>query len=143
MSRSILKLILFLLFIVILTPSTQARINDIVIVANVDQSTLSLSKQEVKSLFMGGALEVELHPVSLPTNSPARIVFNTKVLGLTESRVQSYWAQMRFTGRKKPPKQVNSQLELIEFLINTPNSIGYLPKGISLPSSLTVVYDPG
>lgn len=136
------KVYLFLFLLMALSQTVNARVGGIIVVANTNNTPMVLTKQEVKSLFMGGALEVEFQPVVLPNSSPTRVIFNTKVLGLTESRVQSYWAQMRFTGRKKPPTQVSSQLELIEFLIDTPYSIGYLPKDTPIPDGLTVVYVP-
>lgn len=121
--------------------AVNARTDEVIVVANVD-SDVSLTRQEVKSLFMGGVVVDDLKPIALPANNPARVVFNTKVLGLTETRVQSYWAQMRFTGRKKPPIEVQDQLALIEYLIETPNSVGYLPVDADIPEGLKVVYEP-
>ena len=118
-----------------------ARTDNVVVVAN-SSSGIRLTQQEVRSLFLGGAVTVDLKPVALPPNNPTRIVFNTRVLGLTESRVQSYWAQMRFTGRKKPPLEVQNQIALIEYLLANPNTVGYLPLEADVPSELTVVYRP-
>ena len=121
--------------------SVEARADNVVVVAN-SNSGIQLTQQEVKSLFMGGAVTADLKPVALPANNPTRVVFNTKVLGLTETRVQSYWAQMRFTGRKKPPLEVQDQLSLIEYLLANPNTVGYLPLDADIPSELSVVYSP-
>lgn len=121
--------------------SVEARADNVVVVAN-SNSGIQLTQQEVKSLFMGGAVAADLKPVALPANNPTRVVFNTKVLGLTETRVQSYWAQMRFTGRKKPPLEVQDQISLIEYLLANPNTVGYLPLDADIPAELSVVYRP-
>ena len=83
-----------------------AMANDaLIIVANTSDASIQLTRQQVRNLFMGGALSYDLNAVALPPENHTRVLFNTKVVGLTESRIQSYWAQMRFTGRKKHRKK--------------------------------------
>ena len=89
---------------------------------------------------MGAALTYEVTPLALSPNNSARVVFNTKVLGLTESRIQSYWAQMRFTGRKKPPQTLTSEIDIIQKLTSSPNSIGYISADQALPDNLKVLF---
>ena len=89
---------------------------------------------------MGGVIPYDLEAIALPSENHTRVLFNTKVVGLTESRIQSYWAQMRFTGRKKAPKEIESEQLVLEYLKNNQGTIGYLPAGITLPKELTVVY---
>lgn len=112
----------------------------IIVVANTQDKTITLSRHEVRNLFMGGALGHDFKAVALPLENHTRILFNTKVVGLTESRIQSYWAQMRFTGRKKAPQEVNNEQLMLEYLKNNAGAVGYLPAGISIPEELTVVY---
>lgn len=114
--------------------------DDLVIVANMDGDKLNLQKGEVINLFMGGANELNLYPVSLKPNSQPRVIFNTKVIGLTESRIQSYWSQMRFSGRAKPPREFESVDELLVYLAENKGAVGYMPSSIPVPEHLTVVY---
>ncbi|MBF7074401.1 hypothetical protein ISG33_13425 [Glaciecola sp. MH2013] len=113
---------------------------DLVVVANIDKSEFAVSKRELRDLFMGNSSELALTPIALDTSSEVRSVFNTKVIGLTESRIQSYWAQMRFSGRKKPPKELKSIDAVLDKLVNTENSVAYLPADTKLPDGLVVVY---
>jgi hypothetical protein len=113
---------------------------EVVVVANTDLAPLSLSRQEVRSLFMGAALTYDLTPINLPPKNHTRIMFNTKVIGLTESRIQSYWAQMRFTGRKTAPKELADEPEVIEYLLTNPGGISYLSAHTGIPQGLTVLY---
>ena len=112
----------------------------IVIVANTPDQSIELSRHEVRKLFMGGALPYNLNPITLPPENHTRVLFNTKVVGLTESRIQSYWAQMRFTGRKTAPKELNSERVILDYLKNNEGAVGYLPESLSLPKELTIIY---
>ncbi len=112
----------------------------ITVVANTQDRSILLNRQEVRNLFMGGAQHYGLNAIALPPENQTRILFNTKVIGLTESRIQSYWAQMRFTGRKKAPKELNSERVMLEFLKNNEGAVGYLPESVPLPEELTIIY---
>jgi hypothetical protein len=120
--------------------SVQAT-DSIVVVANTQDKSLNLNRQEVRNLFMGGVLPYELTAVALPPSNQTRVIFNTKVVGLTESRIQSYWAQMRFSGRKKPPREINNEALLIEYLKSHPGAVAYLPADTDIPEQLTVLFE--
>ena len=111
----------------------------LVLVANIDQP-ISLNREQVRNLYMGGKTGVRLKPVALSAKHRNRIIFNTKVIGLTESRIRSYWAQMRFTGRGKPPPEFDDIDALIAHLQVTPGSVGYVSVGLALPAELRVLY---
>lgn len=112
----------------------------VIVVANIQEDSLELSQQEIRNLFMGGKSHA-LTVVTLPPRNQVRILFNTKVIGLTESRIQSYWAQMRFSGRKKPPQELQSEEQLINYLLTNKNSISYLSSNTPIPQGLTVIYE--
>jgi hypothetical protein len=112
----------------------------IVVVANTSDKSMKLNRQQVRNLFMGGMLPYELNAIALPPENQTRVLFNTKVIGLTESRIQSYWAQMRFTGRKTAPKELKNEDMILEYLKTHDGAVGYLPAGSLLPKELTVLY---
>ncbi len=112
----------------------------VVVVAHLADQPVSLSKGEIRNIFMGGVSESNLAPVEIASRSHIRVIFNTHVIGLPESRIQSYWAQMKFSGRNKPPTSVDSVDEMISYLNENEASIGYLPEDVELPDSLTVIF---
>lgn len=112
----------------------------VVVVANLPDKSINLSKQEVRNLFMGGALNYDLNAVALPPRNQTRVLFNTKVVGLTESRIQSYWAQMRFSGRKKPPQELENEASILNYLVENLGAVGYLPADAEIPMELTIIY---
>lgn len=113
----------------------------ILIVANIDDKAMKLTRQEVRNIFMGGTSPYELTAIALPIENLTRVLFNTRVVGLTESRIQSYWAQMKFSGRKRPPRELNSEQLVISFLEENQGAVGYLPAHIDIPSDLTVIFE--
>lgn len=113
----------------------------IVVVAHISSGdSVELSKQQVRNLFMGASIGMNLNVVVLPPDNFSRVEFNTKIVGMTESRIQSYWAQMRFSGRRSPPKELSDEQAIIEYLSSNPDSVSYLPANTKLPVSLKVVY---
>jgi len=111
-----------------------------VVVINAGNKKPVFSKQQIRHIFMGGALSRVYTAINLPSGHPLRVQFNTKVIGLTESRIQSYWAQMKFTGRSAPPEEVANTAAIMELLLRREGTVAYMPDDISLPGELTVIY---
>ena len=117
-----------------------AQSNDVLVVANPTSTLSSLSRSEIRQVFMGGTLSRKYEPVGLSVGDKTRIQFNTKVIGLTESRIQSYWAQLLFSGRSKAPKEFDEVNEILNYVATVDNAVGYVPAGTEIPSNLVVIY---
>ncbi len=127
--------------LVILCPLSYAKSPPgILVIANVAAHLPILTHHEVRQIYMGGTLSRKYRAVALKVGNPTRILFNTKVIGLTESRIQSYWAQLLFTGRSHPPLELSSVKELLNYVATTDNAIGYVPTQVALPDNVIVVY---
>ena len=113
---------------------------DVIVVANTEATDIKAEKRQIRDIFMGNDSQFLLKPVVLTAKSEARFVFNTKIVGLTESRIQSYWAQMRFSGRKKPPQEFETIESILAFLQENKNTVAYLPAGTEIPTNLTIIY---
>jgi hypothetical protein len=140
--RHIILLCIFtwsLLFISVQAYADNSHTIKVIIVVNTANKNLALSKQQIRHIYMGGAMSRQFKAVNLPAGNPLRIDFNTKLVGLTESRIQAYWAQMRFTGRSKPPVEFSSTKEIIAYLLKEENAVAYLPADTKIPDELTVV----
>lgn len=98
-----------------------------------------LHKKEIKHIYMD-SISFDLKPINLKQGHTLRTVFNSKVIGLTESRIGAYWAQMKFTGRAKPPVEFKSETEVVQFLKSNPGFIGYISSQHDIPSFLSVIY---
>lgn len=129
------KLLISILMCCAFTSNSQG----LIIVANTDDK-LQVEKRQIRDIFMGNNSQLSLQPIALAPSSSTRFLFNTKIVGLTESRIQSYWTQMRFSGRRRPPKEFDSIEKVLDYLKNTPDSIAYIPSGTEIPTELTIVY---
>ena len=110
------------------------------VVANTQNTPISLTRQEIRNLFMGSVLSYDLKAVALPQENQTRVLFNTKIIGLTESRIQSYWAQMRFSGRKTQPIEISSETLVIEYLQAHPGTVSYISADMKIPNNLTILF---
>jgi len=132
--QPIRKLLLFYLFL------APALVNaSLLVVANIDKP-ISLSKSEVKAIFIGGATSYNLTAVGLTAENKTRALFNARIIGMTESRIQSYWAQMRFSGRQKPPREFDSEEQLIDYLVEHEGTVSYVSSDVKLKAGIVILY---
>lgn len=131
-----------LFFLFLLSIRIASAQDNVWIVANVTDQGFSLTKTEVRNLFMSSATSKDyvLDPVALSPGNRIRAVFNAKIIALPESRIQSYWAQMRFSGRQTPPVEFSSLDALISYVSENDGAIGYVPADTVLPENVRIVY---
>ncbi|MCC5825000.1 phosphate ABC transporter substrate-binding protein [Alkalimonas sp.] len=96
---------------------------DIAIIAH--PATAEVSMEEVSRIYMGRA--GSLMPVNLPENNPLRDQFEQEALGRSPAQMKAYWSRLVFTGKGRPPVEVDSVAAKIEFVAANPNSLGYIP----------------
>ncbi len=105
---------------------------------------VQLNRQQIRQAYLGKPISIGKDlfctPVSLEQGNSLRKQFNAQVIGLTEARLQSYWAHMRFSGRKKPPQEVATTQQLFSYLNTKQGSIGYVAAGTELPSGIVRIY---
>ncbi|XOV80477.1 MAG: hypothetical protein ACFHVJ_05875 [Aestuariibacter sp.] len=101
---------------------------------------LALQKQDLRNIYMGAAATYKLTPIQLPAGSETRQLFNSSVIGIAESRFQSFWSQMQFSGRGTPPEVIESLSELLRRVEQDPNVIAYVPANVTLPQDAVVIY---
>ncbi|MGB3726871.1 MAG: hypothetical protein WA981_13970 [Glaciecola sp.] len=111
------------------------------VIANIDPPPGLLNKQEIRNLFLGGTSNLDLRPIALKQNNETRVMFNTLVVGLSEVRIQSYWAQMRFSGRMKPPESMSTEQEVIDYVSRNKGVIAYVSSDTAVPEGLHVLLE--
>ena len=124
----------------LLACAAQVQAAGVQVVANTDVRDLKLTRIEVRNLFMGEASNLALDAIALPPDSLTRVLFNTKVIGLTESRIQAYWAQMRFSGRKQPPREFENEAAALKYVLANDGAVGYFSQDMPLPEGLVILY---
>lgn len=70
-----------------------------------------------------------IQPVDLRSDSATRKFFSEDVLARSVMGVKSYWQQLIFSGADVPPPELKSDAEVIHFVGNHPEAIGYVSAG--------------
>lgn len=116
----------------------------IAVVVSEKSAQRSLSLDELRRIFLnkdstsqGGDRFV---PVNQRANSPDRVLFDVRVLGLTPDQTARYWIDQRLRG-KRAPATVGSLTMLKRALTELPGAVGYLAVADLDPSLRALTID--
>lgn len=100
------------------------------VIVNAANSASTLPKGEVAALFLKQVTSwpdgTPVAVVDLNDRSPVRNAFSRAVIGRPVAAVRSYWQQQVFGGKAVPPTQRASDAEVVAFVRDNPNAIGYV-----------------
>jgi hypothetical protein len=84
-----------------------------------------------------------IHPVDLRSDSKAREKFSEAVVRRSVSAVRSYWQQRIFAGLGLPPPELDSDDEVVRYVLKYRGSVGYVSGRADLgkAKAITVNYD--
>lgn len=99
-----------------------------VIVNSANQNTLSES--DISRLFLGKMKSFDsgnsVLPINLKVGDPIRDEFEQKALGKSSQQIKAYWSKLVFSGKGKPPKEMDSVADIIAFVSSNPDAIAYI-----------------
>jgi len=117
-----------LALLLIFANSSIAEVVVIVHPSNAD----SLDSKLVQRIFLGKEKKFpngnETIPINQAPTSESRETFDQNVLGRSSSQVSAYWSKLVFTGKGLPPKEVNTDAEVIKLVSQNPSAIGYIER---------------
>ncbi len=119
-----------LLLVVLLIGSAHGSDDDIIIVVSIKSAVDSISKSEIKKLYMGKQATLDTQftsPTILKIKSTHKKFLDT-FLKINTRQFARIWQKLVFTGKAQMPKQYTSEHELIEMLENSPNKVGYIQR---------------
>jgi ABC-type phosphate transport system substrate-binding protein len=103
---------------------------DIAVVANKNVSQSSLSKDNLKAIFLGQTTAwgngAKIEFVTLKDSSEIHEEFLKQYVDKSTSQFSNFWKQQVFTGKGRMPKQFDSESKLIEYVSATDGAIGYV-----------------
>lgn len=73
-----------------------------------------------------------IRPADLDASSPARRHFSEQMLRRSVAAVKSYWQQLVFSGRDVPPPELDSDWQMVRYVLKYPGAIGYISAGANL-----------
>ncbi len=71
-------------------------------------------------------------PVDLGSDSAVRRKFTEDVLKRSVGAVRNYWQQQIFSGRDVPPPELDSEAEVVQYVLKHPGAIGYVSTGTEI-----------
>ena len=132
---------LLLLSIVMLSAGTASAA--VKIVVHGSNSVSSITKAKAADLFLKRVTRWDngraVTPVDLSDKNPTRGAFSKELLGKEVAWVKSYWQKMIFSGRATPPVELSTDTEVLEFVRNNADAVGYVSEGATLPGGVRAV----
>lgn len=113
------------------------------VVVHVTNPVSRLTREQASQIFLR---KVELWdnrkpvlPVDRPADSPIRRSFTKQVHRRTIASVQTYWQQQTFAGRGVAPPERASDADVLNYIRQFPNGIGYVNADADLGSDIKVL----
>ena len=79
-----------------------------------------------------------IRPVDLDPLSPVRRRFSEDMLKRSVGAVKSYWQQLVFSGRGVPPPELDSEEQVVQFVLRNPGAIGYVSGSTAIETAHVV-----
>ncbi len=103
----------------------------------------TLSETDIARIFLGKKKAypdgAEAIPVDQAEGSAVRSAFVTTVLKKNNHQIKAYWAQLLFTGKGVPPKEVGDSANVKTLVAENPALIGYIDTA-DVDATVNVVY---
>ena len=123
--------LLFLLFLFAKSDGAIASETAIAIVVAKSSKIEAISKRELVDVYMGRFDVLEsghkVQPVDYENGSTLRTMFYKTLVNKSERQINAYWSRLIFSGRAKPPVQVASPEESLNFLLSNQSAMSYIP----------------
>lgn len=110
--------------------------SDLRVIVNPRNSVISVDRKFLVDAFFKrvtrwGHLEA-IRPVDLRPDAPARLAFSEVVLRRSVAAVKTYWQQAVFAGRDVPPPELETEDEVVRFVLRNPGAVGYVSSATNI-----------
>jgi ABC-type phosphate transport system substrate-binding protein len=100
------------------------------VIVNPVNPTTSIDRRFLAEAFLKKTTrwphDEQIRPVDLEPDSPTRRRFSEDVLKRSVAAVKSYWQQMVFSGQNLPPPELDSDEQVVKFVLRNPGAVGYV-----------------
>ncbi|HVE79608.1 MAG TPA: hypothetical protein VNA89_12125 [Gemmatimonadaceae bacterium] len=122
--------------------SPQGASTSYVVIVNASNPVSALTREQISRLFLkkaqwGSGRPVQ--PVDLGDASPVRVAFTREIHRRPVNAVKSYWRQQVFAGQEVPPVERTSDAEVIAFVAENADAIGYAFAGADVGAKVKIV----
>jgi TonB family protein len=113
----------------------QLLADDVKIIANLSVKADTISAAELRRVFLEEKITLSdgthVEPV-LEKGGPSHKVFLEEYLGVSEDDLQTYYRTLLFTGKGSMPKELGSDVEVVDYVGRTRGAIGYVSGAASV-----------
>lgn len=113
------------------------------VVVHASNPVARLTREQVSQIFLRKVTLWDnrrpVLPVDQGAGSPVRRTFTKQVHRRTIASVQTYWQQQTFAGRGVAPPERGSDTEVLGYIRQYPNAIGYVHADANLGDSIKVL----
>jgi ABC-type phosphate transport system substrate-binding protein len=135
--------VLILTGLVVNSPVAAAPATAYKLIVNAANTVTTLSHDDVSRIFLKKTTKwpngQPVSPVDLPTTAASRRAFSKGILGREPNEIGAYWNQVIFSGRALPPPTKSSDSEVLSYVRDNPNAIGYVAWDAKIGESIKVV----
>jgi ABC-type phosphate transport system substrate-binding protein len=102
---------------------------DMLIIAHQDVPETTVTTKDLQEIFLGKRVQwkdnTAIHPVTVK-DQELHSAFLKQYVNKSLAKWNAHWKRMVFTGNGTPPKQFDTQQELLEYVATTVGAIGYV-----------------
>lgn len=100
------------------------------IIAHPGNPLAGITQEQLARIYLGKTREfpngTPVTALDLREGSATRIKFYKSVTDKDEAALKSYWSKLLFTGKAQPPKEMNDDEAVKEWVSKNPDALGYV-----------------
>jgi ABC-type phosphate transport system substrate-binding protein len=112
------------------------------VIVNPDNATSAVERKFLAEAFLKKVTrwpnDELIRPVDQDSSAPARHAFSDGVLKRSVAAVKSYWQQMVFSGGGVPPPELDSEGDVVKFVLRNRGAVGYVSGSVNLQGAKIV-----
>lgn len=120
----------FAILAVLCLASMAAYADEVVIIVHPSNPLTTISVDDVKKIYLGKKKFFpeggKVIPGDQPKGTQSRKFFYGGIIGKSETKLKTYWSRLIFTGKGTPPKVIESDSAVRDWVADQPKGIGYI-----------------
>lgn len=108
---------------------SEVSLAEVKLIANSELTAKEVNASEVADVFLGKSTRltgIKVTPIDQSAGEEARDEFYQKIANKNAAQLKAYWSGLIFTGKGMPPKSVLDNEEVVEYVAENPEAIGYV-----------------
>jgi len=110
----------------------------VVVITSVKNPVSSIKRDLLAQIFLGQAHVfpngAKAEPLDLPQGSQLREAFYQQFLEKRPAQLKSHWSGQTFSGRKQPPRMLNTSKDILKLVAKHPKYIAYVDQSAVDPT---------